>query len=50
MAKPTPKRPSNKGNRSRKNGYTAGEWFMVVLGLALLIMVVGIIVTSVLGG
>jgi len=50
MAKPRPKRPSNKGRGGRKNGYTAGEWFMVVLGLAMLIMFLGIIVTSVLGG
>jgi hypothetical protein len=35
---------------NKKTGYTAGEWFMVILGLALVIMVVGIIVTSVLGG
>jgi hypothetical protein len=32
----------------RKTGYTAGEWFMVALGLALVILVVGMVVSSVL--
>jgi len=32
----------------KKQGYTAGEWFMVALGLALVIMAIGIVVTSVL--
>ena len=36
--------------KNKKRGYTAGEWFMVILGLALVVMVIGIIVTSVLGG
>jgi hypothetical protein len=36
--------------QKKKRGYTAGEWFMVILGLALVVMVIGIIVTSVLGG
>ena len=40
---------SPKGSK-KKHSYTAGEWFMVALGLALVVMFVGIIVTSVLGG
>lgn len=32
----------------RKAGYSAGEWFMVALGVALLILVVGMVVSSVL--
>jgi hypothetical protein len=46
------KRPSKSQPRKKKKkaGYTAGEWFMVILGLALVIMVLGIVVTSVLGG
>jgi len=35
--------------RRRKTRYTAGEWFMVVLGVALIILVVGIVVSTVLG-
>jgi len=35
--------------RRRKRGYSAGEWFMVVVGIALIVLVVGIVVSSVLG-
>lgn len=35
--------------RKRKRGYSAGEWFMVILGVALVALVVGIVVSSVLG-
>jgi len=35
--------------RRRKRGYSAGEWFMVVVGVALIVLVVGIVVSSVLG-
>ena len=35
--------------RKRKARYTAGEWFMVALGVALIILVVGIVVITVLG-
>jgi hypothetical protein len=35
--------------RRRNARYTAGEWFMVALGAALLVLVIGIVVTSVLG-
>ena len=35
--------------RKRKRGYSAGEWFMVILGVALIVLVVGIVVSSVLG-
>jgi len=51
MAKQRRRRSQGSTKRSkRKQSYTAGEWFMVALGLALVVMVVGIIVTSVLGG
>jgi hypothetical protein len=33
--------------RRKKRGYTPGEWFMVGLGLALVIMFAVIIVTSI---
>jgi hypothetical protein len=35
--------------RKRKHAYSAGEWFMVILGVALIVLVVGIVVSSVLG-
>jgi hypothetical protein len=35
--------------RKRKRGYSTGEWFMVVLGVALIVLVVGIVVSTVLG-
>jgi hypothetical protein len=35
--------------RRSKARYTAGEWFMVALGVALIILVIGIVVSSVLG-
>jgi len=35
--------------RRRKRGYSAGEWFMVVVGVALIVLMVGIVVSSVLG-
>jgi hypothetical protein len=35
--------------RRRKARYTAGEWFMVVVGIAIIILVIGIVVSSVLG-
>jgi len=35
--------------RKRNARYTAGEWFMVALGVALIILVVGIVVSTVLG-
>jgi len=35
--------------RRRKARYTAGEWFMVALGVALIILVIGIAVSTVLG-
>jgi|MudIll2142460700_1097286.scaffolds.fasta_scaffold1902143_1 uncharacterized membrane protein len=40
------KKPSR---RRRKAHYTAGEWFMVVLGVAIIILVIGIVVSTVLG-
>lgn len=36
-------------DRKRKRGYSAGEWFMVILGVAIIVLVVGIVVSSVLG-
>lgn len=50
MAKQRPRRSPGTKRSKKRQGYTAGEWFMVALGLALVVMVVGIIVTSVLGG
>ncbi len=50
MAKQPPRRSPGTKRSKKKKGYTVGEWFMVALGLALLVMVVGIIATSVLGG
>ena len=52
MAKARKRRQQNKKSpaRQKKTSYSAGEWFMVGLGLALLIMVAGIIITAVLGG
>ncbi len=50
MAKKRPKRSPAKTRPKKKQGYTLGEWFMVALGLALLVMFIGIVVTSVLGG
>jgi hypothetical protein len=50
MTQKSRKGSSSAPRRKKKQGYTAGEWFMVALGLALVILVVGIIVTSVLGG
>jgi hypothetical protein len=43
MAKTTPRKKSG-GRR-----YTAGEWFMVVLGAALVILFAGIVITAILG-
>jgi len=50
MAKKAPNQPSTQRKRKKKQGYTPGEWFMVILGLSLVVMFLGIIVTSVLGG
>ena len=41
--------PQKSRARSKKKGYSPGEWFMVILGLALVIMFVVIIVTSIFG-
>jgi hypothetical protein len=49
MAKKPARRPSGSDGRRRKVRYTAGEWFMVALGVALIILVVGMVVSSVLG-
>ena len=43
---PVPKAPRKKSARRR---YTAGEWFMVALGAALVILFAGIIITAILG-
>jgi len=45
--KKQPRTPATK--RRRKVRYSAGEWFMVVVGAALIILVIGIVVSSVLG-
>jgi hypothetical protein len=39
------KRPGKR----RKSRYTAGEWFMVLLGAAILVLVAGIVITTLLG-
>ena len=49
MAKKSTNQPSNQRKRKKKQSYTAGEWFMVILGLSLVLMFLGIIITSVLG-
>jgi len=41
------KPPPRKGSRGRR--YTAGEWFMVLLGAALVILFAGIVITAILG-
>jgi hypothetical protein len=43
----TRKKPSQK--QPGRRGYTAGEWFMVLLGAALVILFAGIIITAILG-
>ena len=43
------KKKKTTSRRRRKARYTAGEWFMVALGVALIILVIGIVVSSVLG-
>jgi hypothetical protein len=35
--------------RRRRPRYSPAEWFMVVLGAAILILIAGIIITSILG-
>jgi hypothetical protein len=50
MTKKDSRGSASRSRQKKKQGYTAGEWFMVALGLALVILIVGIIVTSVLGG
>ena len=49
MAKNKVRKAPKPARRKKKQGYTAGEWFMVILGLSLVVLVLGIIVTSVLG-
>ncbi|MEE4271204.1 MAG: hypothetical protein V2I67_06000 [Thermoanaerobaculales bacterium] len=56
MAKRKPtKRPSGKGNTSgplkgqRGSNYSAGELFMAGCGALLLVLMVGIVITSILG-
>jgi len=49
MAKKPAHRPPRTDGRRPKVRYTAGEWFMVALGVALIILVVGMVVSSVLG-
>jgi len=49
MAKRVHKRPPTQRKGKKKQGYTAGEWFMVILGLSMVLMFLGIIITSVLG-
>ena len=48
MTKKAPSRPHPPGQKRRKTGYSAGEWFMVALGVALVILVIGMVVSSVL--
>ena len=49
MAKNKTRKAPKPARRKKQQGYTAGEWFMVILGLSLVILFVGIVVTSVLG-
>jgi len=44
---PAARKPSKKQPGRRR--YTAGEWFMVLLGAALVILFAGIIITAILG-
>ena len=44
---PAAKKPRRTKSAGRR--YTAGEWFMVILGAALVILFAGIIITAILG-
>jgi len=48
MAKKNPSRPVPNPKRRSARPYTAGEWFMVALGLALVVLVIGMVVSAVL--
>jgi hypothetical protein len=37
------------GKAHRRPRYTAGEWFMVLLGALLVVLIAGIVITSILG-
>ncbi len=45
MAGTTKRRPRSKGRR--RSRYGPGEWFLAVLGLAVIVMVVGMVVSAV---
>jgi succinate dehydrogenase hydrophobic anchor subunit len=47
MARTIRKKKARKKRRSR---YSTGEWFMVILGAAILVMIAGIVITALLGG
>jgi hypothetical protein len=48
MARKAPARPRRPEQRRRRTSYTAGEWFMVALGVALVILVIGMVISAVL--
>jgi hypothetical protein len=47
VAKKTRSPTRNAPPRKKKRAYSPGEWFMAILGVALVIMVIVIVVTSV---
>jgi hypothetical protein len=50
MAKKRKKTTGKQASRPRrKTRYTAGEWFMVLIGALLVVLFAGIIITSILG-
>jgi hypothetical protein len=53
MARKKPRSTDGRSTRparsTRKNTYSAGEWFMVLIGALLVILFAGIIITSIFG-